>query len=763
MSDRENGERSRMNRRRFLKSGSLGAGAAVALTGCGGDEKLIPFLIPEENIIPGVDQWTTSTCAVCPAGCGILVRSAPGEARVLREGQERRQTVLQVKKIEGNPDHVVNRGRLCARGQAGPQILYNPDRIRTPLKISGPRGSGQYLPISWDEGLSLLERKLEPLRASGAASGLAAIVGHSSVRRQSLMSEFLRALGSQRCYREEPLGTPVLREANRRVFGRQELEVHDLENAHYILSFGADILGAHTSPVRYNLGLGHFRQGRPGERGKFVQIEGRFSLTAANADEWLPARPGTEGEVALALAHVILKEEIFDKESVKSINGFEAFRQWVLKKYAPEDVAEALDVPAKRIARVAREFARHQPGLALTGGAAVAHPYGLFTAGAVHSLNALVGNPGKRGGILWTASSRKRAAPVPAPARQWAEDLVSAPGSIQVLILWDANPAYRAPASAGALESLEKTPFIAAFSSFMNDSTAYADLILPDRTFLERYDVVEPEVTAGTRVVSLVQPIVTSMYESRDCADVVLGLARKWGGKTGAALPDSDFREYLKRNLGAEDVLNHGSFSAEDMDSFWSALKGKGVWVDDATDKARVTVDLTFLPGAEPLPPAERESAEYPFSLQPFASLALGEGNTANLPWMQELPDPMTSIVWGTWIEMNPRTAVEFGIEHGELVWLESASGKIEAPVFLTPAARPDVVSIPFGHGHRFYGRYARSRGVNPWEIIVPRSVKDTGEPAWAATRVKVIKTGQKARVIQLGQDRGHTPEELHR
>jgi anaerobic selenocysteine-containing dehydrogenase len=672
--------------------------------------------------------------------------------------------ILQVKKIDGNPLHPVNRGKLCPKGQAGPQILYNPDRIQTPLKLSGARGTGQYQAVSWDEALTLLESRLQPLRSTSPSSGLGSITGYSSSRRQELMQGFLSAVGSGRCYLEEPPGLPVLREANKRLFGLPDLEVHDFENANYVISFGANILETHTSPVRYNLGLGHFRQGRAGRRGKFVQVEGRFSLTAANADEWLPARPGFEGELALAMAHVILKEKLFDSAFVKaSVKGFEGFHAWVLENFAPEKVALAADVPAKRIIRVAREFARHQPGFALAGGAALAHPHGLFTAAAAHSLNALVGNIGRKGGLFWASSPGKRVQDAPASGKQWTERFISEAESIQVLILWDANPLYYTHGSSELAKAISRIPFIVAFSSFMDESTAHADLILPDRTFLERWDLSQPEVTAGARVLSIIQPIVKPLYESRDCADVVLGLAEKWGGTIREKLPDANFAAYLKRSLAGENVLKHGSFALEDIDGYWSKLMETGVWVDDAPARTEASVDLSFITATRSVSPADWETAEYPYSLQPFMSVPLGDGKTSNLPWMQELPDPMSSIVWGSWVEINLRTAEKLGIEENDLVLVASRAGKVAVPAHLTPAARPDVLSIPFGQGHKLYGRYASGRGVNPWDVIQHRLVKDVGEPAWAGTRVIVVRTGEKAPVVRIGYDRERGPRELHR
>ncbi len=739
-----------MNRRDFLKSTALGAGAAVTFSGCGAKEDaLIPLLVPEERIIPGVDRWIASTCPFCPAGCGTLVRTMAGEVEVQHNGQEARQLVLQVKKIEGNPKSPINRGRLCARGQAAPQVAYHPDRVRTPLRLVGPRGSGKYQSVSWDEALVLLRQKV-----AGAGAGLAAICGPLSSARRQLTREFLAAAGSTRCFVEEPPGAPTLREANRRMFDRPELELHDFEKARYVVSFGANILEAHTSPVRYTLGLTHLRQGRPGERGKFVQVESRFSLTAANADEWLPARPGTEGMVALAMANVILKEELFDRALVESqTRNFDSYRSWVLAQHPPERAAEAADIPSKRIARVAREFARSHPALALSGGPAIAHEGGLFSALAVQSLNALAGGIGKPGGVLWTATSLKETQNA-SVSRYWAEDFVGSADSISVLVLLNADPVYSVPAALGLRQKLERVPFIVAFATVMDDSSAQADLVLPDQSSLERWDVTEPEITAGSRVFSITQPAIRPMYESRDSADILLLLS-----KSGAA---DSFRQYLRSYMEKAQV-GHGSFDSDGMDGFWDRFLEEGVWTDAERAFPASRADLAAVAGAEPLSRQDAESAAYPFHLQPFAPAGLGMGREAALPWMQELPDPMTSVVWGSWVEINPDSAARLGIRDGEWVWLESSVGKIKVPALLQPSARPDTLSMPFGQGHGIYGRYAGGRGTNVWQVLVPTQVREAGEAAWAATRVRVTRSGEMAPLIRLGYDRERTPAEVHR
>ncbi len=745
-----------MNRRSFLKSTAAGAGAAMTFSGCGGKgEALIPLLVPEERIIPGVDKWSASTCSLCPAGCGTLVRSMPGEIKGLRNGQEVRQWVLEVKKIEGNPRSPINRGRLCARGQATPQVAYNPDRIRTPLRLDGPRGSGKYRSVSWDEALALMKEKLLPARA-----GLAAICGTASGARHQVVKEFLEAAGSPHGYFEEPPGFPTLREANWRLFGQPKLELHDFENARYVVSFGANILEAHTSPVRYSLGLTHLRHGRPGERGKFVQVESRFSLTAANADEWLPARPGTEAMVALAMAHVIFKEGLLDKAIAgPRARGLDQYRSWVLEKYPPGKVADVSDIPEKRILRMAREFARHRPSLALAGGSAIAHEHGLFSALAVQSLNVLAGGVGQPGGILWSATSLPET-PAP-PSRYWAGDFTAAADSISALILLDADPVYGTPAVTGLRQKLEKIPFIAAFATILDDSSSLADLVLPDQTSLERWDTTEPEITAGSRILAITQPVIRPLHESRDSAEVLLLLAGMTCGE-GCDSGAADFRQYLVSRLRKAGV-SHGSFVSEDPEDFWEKFREEGVWIDAASAPREPAADLASVLKAEPSSVDRAGSAEYPFFLQPFAAVGTGMGREANLPWMQELPDPMTSVVWGSWVEMNPASAERLGIRDGEWVWLESPAGRIKVPAVLLPSARPDTLSMPFGQGHGTYGRYAGGRGANVWQILQPTQVRDAGEPAWAGTRVRVARSGEKAQLIRLGYDRERTSAEVHR
>ena len=138
------------------------------------------------------------------------------------------------------------------------------------------------------------------------------------------------------------------------------------------------------------------------------------------------------------------------------------------------------------------------------------------------------------------------------------------------------------------------------------------------------------------------------------------------------------------------------------------------------------------------------EENQFPFFLHVYESVSLRDGTSANLPWLQELPDPMTTACWGSWVEINPEVAAQMGITDGDIIEVESPSGKIQAPAYVFPAIRPDVVAMPLGQGHSFYGRYAKDRGANPLSILSPQAQDGTGALAWSATRVRIHKTGKK-------------------
>src|SRR5688500_1067693 len=410
-----------MKRRDFLKTGGIAGTAGLILDGCGKPQQLIPLLVSEDRFVPGEDAWVRTLCQQCSAGCGITVRVMQGESIRTVDGQQKRVKAVQAKKIEGNPEHPISMGGTCARGQAGVQVLYHPDRIQTPLKLSGPRGSGQYQPSAWKDAQQLRVTQLQQQQATPQAGAL--LTGRKNRGTMgTIVERFAAGLGTTNVISYDPFDPAPIRKAMELVTGVSRLPAVDFANANYLLSFNANLFETFLSPVRNIYSYGHMRQGRPGIRGTFVQAESRLSQTAACADQWLPIKPGTEGLLALAIANVIVNEKLYDADFVGQSTG--GFAEWSgsLGEYAPEKIAAQIDVPAASIQRVAREFASRRPSVAVGDSRDVA------SLTAIYALNALVGAFGRPGGILFDGAPNAPDAPnASASAQSATADRPNAP------------------------------------------------------------------------------------------------------------------------------------------------------------------------------------------------------------------------------------------------------------------------------------------------------------------------------------------------
>jgi anaerobic selenocysteine-containing dehydrogenase len=390
-----------LNRRNFIMS-LLGGAAGIHLTP-------LPWKLMDDVAIwtqnwpwipvPPVGEFThaKSVCSLCPGGCGIEVRKVEGRAV----------------KIEGRTDYPVNPGGICPLGMGGLQLLYNEGiRYTRPMKRVGPRGAGQYVDIGWDEALDLLARRLSQLRKEGRPEAIAAVDGNPLGSTMSVMIErLLRAVGSPNL-----VSTPSLEETyrlgNALMQGTEGPMAYDLENADYILSFGCGLLEGWGAPGRVLNAWGLWRGKASKGRTKVVQIESRASNTASKADQWVAARPGTEAALALALAHVIIKEGLFDGEFINNYCfGFEdwrsadlkdhqGFKTMVLADYSPDQMAPVTGLAPKEIVSLARDFAGAKAPIAIYGKGKGTLNGALYELMAVQGLNALAGNINKPGGVL---------------------------------------------------------------------------------------------------------------------------------------------------------------------------------------------------------------------------------------------------------------------------------------------------------------------------------------------------------------------------
>ena len=706
-----------LRRRTLLKTAALVAAGSV-LTGCKPQvHKLVPYLLPDDEIVPGVDVWYASTCQECAAGCGVLVRTMEGRA----------------KKLEGNPEHPVNEGKLCARGQAALQSLYHPDRLKGPLKRD--RQTGLHRSVLWEEAVQELTARIRD--AQGRTIMISRPVSGSAAR---LLHEFMGIIGGRLYWYDSEADVP-LRTAVDRLFGFQDLPHYDIAEADYLLSFGAPFLDHWLSPVSHGVAFGRMRQARATVRGRFVHVEPRFSLTAASADQWIPVRPGTEGLLALALGHAI-----FADAPSRVPTGRRRQYEHFFGPVSPATIARQTDVEESVILKVARELAAARHPLVLGGGSVSCHTNSTPSLVAINSLNGLLGNIDQPGGVRLFQRASPTAGSLPSAAWLTARTIEEVMAEFQtgrasVLLLHDCNPVFGMPPAVPVARLFSQASFVASFGRFLDESSSLADLICADHHWLEAWGDDVPDIGLPVQTVSFQQPAVRPLYDTRQTGDVMLEIAR-------TLQPD---RVPWKNVL--ELVQSHWSREADgplpaSSETWTHHLQHGGMWGDPSRPRAAKDGTLQAAPGP---PLFMGDEQQFPFVLYPYPSMTMGYGG-AHLPWLQELPDTLTTAMWGSWIEINPAVASQLGIEQGDVVRVESLAGSLEAPVLFYPGLRPELLAMPIGQGHSAGTRYERGRGVNPLHLAVPAFDRDSGAFAIGATRVRLERTGRKGLVVRLQQ-----------
>ncbi len=319
-------------------------------------------------------------------------------------------------------------------------------------------------------------------------------------------------------------------------------------------------------------------------------------------------------------------------------------------------------------------------------------------------------------------------------------------GAIKVLFIHGVNPFFEFPKSLGFTEASSKVSSIISFSSFPDETAAQADYVFPDHHGLESWGY-QKIFTGGDRpVISAAQPVVVPYYNTSATADVLLAAVQSAGGSLAVSVPYKDVVEFIQNSV--QDLLQQdGFYNAADLPTFWAQWQQYGGWWN-----AHPGLGIQASPGGldqamEVASPQFDGNGEY--YLFPFLSPFLSDGSGANKPWLQETPDPVTTVMWNTWVEIHPDTADKLGLKDDDIVKITSPFGEIEASVYRYPAIRPDTIGIPFGQGHTAYGRYAQDRGANLADLLGTR-INAAGDLATSAVKVKITRTGKRKFLARL-------------
>ena len=672
----------------------VGAGSVSLAAGCSPPDKTLYSLVhAPDDMVTGKASWYASTCRECPAGCGILAKN--------REGR--------VIKVEGNPLHPINKGRLCMRGQAALQGLYNPDRIKSPLL----KENGGWKSLSFTEAEAILQQRA--MKASGAGQGRIGMV--TEIAGETLLKLFTESLehwNSQGPLIFEPFAYEALKTANKTVFGVNGLVSYWIEGADFLVSFGADFLETWLSPVEYAWKFKTMHALSKGHKRLFFHISPFQSLTGANADQWLACNPGSEAVIALGLIRETLKlgrASRIPRELRHKIGN-------VASPYTKNKVSELSGIPLNLYEKLTYRLIRAKKPLILGTGTGAPGPNGLQTNIAANYLNLILDSE-----LSLLNFDKKHRVGLAAPRSKVLEFFKTLDkSSVELLLLNNVNPVYALPPASGIKEALERdTLFVVSFSNFMDETTKMADLILPVRLPLETWD----EYSGKNGIVSTLQPAMGRLTQAPHLGDVILRAA------FGDGRPVDNFKTYLVSGLVAKGLI-------KDERGWLRTVQNGGLFEIPRRAKKKKHFKIKSVPNSlsklsEPL------TSDLVFVAHP--SIRFFDGRGANRPWLCEVPDPLTRVAWQTPAMVHPDTLKAYGLAQEDSIQVKSEWGQLEVPVYETTGVHPGVVVVTMGQGHKGFGRYAKGMGANPFKIFNPSLITDFGGPEFAVAPVTVKKT----------------------
>jgi anaerobic selenocysteine-containing dehydrogenase/Fe-S-cluster-containing dehydrogenase component len=643
-----------MLRRDFLKLAAAAVGGlGAAMTQA---DRLIPFLNAEDQITPGIANWYATTCRQCPAGCGMLVRN-----------REARAT-----KAEGNPRHPINAGRLCARGQAALQELYDPDRLQHPLhRIRG----GADKPTSWTEALAAIGAAL------ASSHGKVAVISDLETGSlATLIHQWLGVFGSDRYLVYEPFNYESLRTANQSTFGKAAIPDYHLDKCDLILSLAADFVETWISPVKFIRRFADTRAPKDNKMSKFVYVGPRISLTGMNADDILLVAPGQERLVALSMLQVMAREGLA-KRQVANVAS--------LADYAPERVASILKIKPEKLVSLARQFAHAATPLALAGLPVAAGKSATETALAANLLNTAAGTSAIDFSRTHTLSETATSSDIAGFMKALDG------GAISTLLIIRANPVYSLSPDYHFKDALQKVKTVISLTSVPDETAQLADWVLPIDNSLESWGDYEPE----TGITGILQPVMGRIYDTRGIGDILLALAKSAGVDTAGTFKADNYYDYLQQRW------------AQSGAPWQQSVQQGGIWNTAPTATTPIAATGAKVAFA---PPASAPD----LSLWLYPSTLLHDGRHANQRWLQEIPDVVTHAVWESWVEINPQTAQSLKLASGQSLKIATSSGRVMTSAFYYVGVHPQVLAIPFGQGHTAFGQYAKDRGVNAFQLL---------------------------------------------
>ena len=702
----------------------------MVAAGCESDpiEKLMPLLVPPYDYVSGVSTHFATTCRECSAACGLIVRTREGRAI----------------KAEGNPRHPISEGRICLQGQSVLQGLYGPSRATGPVVVKGEKRHG----ISWKEGKQQLAAKLQELK--GKEGGILYLGPPRSGTFPKMLNAWLEGMGGGTSLEFDMMPVNSLKRANRIVFDKEEIPHFAVDKAELLINFGADFLETWLNPIQLTKAYTRMHSYQDGKKGRYIHIAPHMSLTGTNADEWHSCPVGHETSIALALSHILLKRA--EHLAFAEKQGL----QELLRGFSEAQIAQKSGLAARTLIRLADEFARKGRSLAVAGGNCNAGTDATRLQIAVNILNYVAGNIGKS--VVFGADYRL--------GGNSMTDLESAVTAMQdgryaLVIIENVNPVFTLPENSGFKEALKAVPFVVSLSTENDETSELADLHLPTAHFLESWGDARPR----NGVFALQQPVMARVpvFDTIDVGGLMLELARLVGIEGFNAL---NYRDYIK---AAWKILHQKLDISLSFEQFWKqSLQKGGHYANFKPSGATLNSEVYALEFSVPTKKTDGLSL-----LAVNSNLHHANAKGGNRSWLLEIPHPVTQVVWDSWIELHPETAVRLGIRHGDLVEIASSFGKAEAAAYVFYGIDKETVAMPAGMGRKvpfpnYRSSHGKSKflpvleseselrveqktvGVNVMTLLSWRKDNLSGDFVFAGENVSIKPTGKKAYLVSM-------------
>jgi MoCo/4Fe-4S cofactor protein with predicted Tat translocation signal len=691
------GDNDKWARREFLKL----MGASMALTTAAGCirrpvQKIVPYVKQPEEVTIGVSNWYTSTYFDGQEGYGLLIKS--------REGRPIH--------IEGNPLFSLTGGAVSSRAQASLLSLYDPERLQSPKRnlFNEKRTNKETVSVSWEE----LDNKIVEALNKGASYILSGNI--ASPATQAVIDDFGKAFGTQHVV-WEPLSADDVAAGQAVCYGESLVPTYNFADAKTIVSIDADFLGTWLTPVQFTR---QFAQGRKdlSKMSRMYSFDSTYSLTAANADVRFKIKPSQQLTVVMGLIHELI-------DSGKVANKALATDAIKAKAAQFKDAVNKLGISAEKFKKVAEDLSSG-PSLVVAGGIQTKTKQSLELQIAVNLLNSLLGNEGKT--VLAKAGNPRQKASYSAVA-----DLIKKmnSGAVKTLIIYKSNPAQSLTSDAGFSEAIKKVETVVYAGETMNETAHHAHFIATDNNPLETWG--DAEFANG--MYSIHQPLIRTMYDTRSFQLSLMTwayLANKGPQRLTAYETFYDYlRAYCKQEIAPKFA------KGVEFETFWNQLLQKGFVgkpVEGSSSRSFKTDAISKIQFQEF---SGLELVLYP-------KVQIGDGSLANIGWLQELPDPVTKIVWDNYAAISIKTAESLKLKEGDIVEVKVGNKNIKFPAHIQPGLHDDVVAIAVGYGRKAAGKVGNGVGVDAY----PLSTFENGEFVFAGLKAELIKTGKKSDLV---------------